>query len=67
MKGLRRRIEVLEGAGVAGLSLVARRWLGWPLTDGERQIAVAETTAISHTSIDTSGWSKELKTWLGVN
>jgi hypothetical protein len=64
MKALHRRLEALEGAGSGELHPALRRWLGMPLTEDEQREADAyEPPAV----IDTSGWSTEVKEWLGVN
>ena len=63
MRSLMKRVEALEGKA-AVVSPAVKRWLGWPLTEAEQVAADAHDTDLSN--IDTSNWSQEVKTWLGV-
>ena len=66
MKAFDRRVSALErGLGVS-LSPKAMAWLGWPLTDEEAAIT-KRTPDSDFAATDTSIWSKELKSWLGVD
>ena len=62
---LARRINALEARQPDGLSLAAKAWLGQPLSDAE-QMAFKERSTPDLSTIDTSSWSQELKTWLDV-
>lgn len=63
MNALGKRLRTLEQKDRAPLSPATRAWLGHHLTPAEqRQIA-----SVEHDDFDTAGWSREAKTWLGVN
>lgn len=60
---LRRRLALLEVGHRGGeLSPSARKWLGLPVTEAE----LAAEVPFDPATVDRSGWSKELKTWLGL-
>lgn len=63
---LTRRVSQLEASRPAGLSPHAKTWLGQPLTPAEQAEVDAEPVP-DLSAIDTSGYSRELKTWLGLN
>lgn len=66
MKGLAKRLDALE-VGTAGLSPACKAWLGQPLTAAEQEALDAERGAgADRAPIDRTGWSRELKAWLGV-
>lgn len=60
---LKRRIAALEGHGPRVSSARVRAWLGLPVTDAE----LAAEPPFEPATVDGSGWSKELKAWLGLD
>jgi hypothetical protein len=67
MRALHRRLDVLENAGPPSLSPAEKQWLGWPLTEAERAGLVSEEhEPADWANVDTAGWSKEAKAWLGA-
>ena len=64
MKALAKRLDALE-VGQSILSPKVKQWLGWGLTDAERQM-LDHDDAVEPVAIDTNGWSREAKSWLGV-
>ncbi len=68
MKALHKRLDALEVTEKPQLSPGAKQWLGLPLTpDEEAQLAADAGVETDWDAIDTSDWSQELKTWLGVD
>lgn len=66
MKALHKRLDVIERNGSATLSPAIKQWLGQHLTPDE-QSRLADDTGTDRDDIDTSGWSREVKEWLGVD
>ncbi len=66
MRAFDRRMSVLDRGQGISLSPKIMAWLGWPLTDQAEAIA-SRTTESDFDATDTSDWSGELKTWLGVD
>ena len=62
---LGRRVNALEAGQHSELSPAVKQWLGWPLTDAERE-ALASQPPLDLDAIDTTGLSQEMKAWLGV-
>ena len=65
MKAMVKRLDALE-AGRLILSPRVKQWLGWPLSDAERA-ALDDYAAVDPNTIDTTNWSTEVKTWLGID
>lgn len=63
MKALAKRLDALE-VGQSILSPKVKQWLGWSLSEPERQML--DHDAVDPDAIDTSGWSREAKAWLGI-
>lgn len=60
---IKRRLAALEqGSGQGMLSPSVRKWLGWPVTDTE----LAAEEPFDPAAVDSSGWTREMKTWLGL-
>lgn len=71
MNAMVKRLKALEAVGPQNLSPDIKVWLGYPLTPAEQaQIdAAAENDGSvdpDFDAIDTGGWSREAKAWLGV-
>lgn len=70
MNAMAKRLKALEAVGPQNLPPDIKVWLGYPLTPAEQaQIdAAADDAGVDHDfdAIDTSGWSREAKAWLGV-
>lgn len=56
---IKRRISALEAGNASGISAASRAWLGWPISDAERQTLETEVPA----AIDTTSWSAEARAW----
>jgi hypothetical protein len=66
MKPMERRVSTLERAGPVQLSPALQAWLGWSLSAAEQHALDAGGDEREAADIDTRTWSKELRTWLGV-
>ena len=67
MKALARRLDALE-VGQSVVSPKVKQWLGWELTEAEQAILDGDASVdADFDAIDTSNWSTEVKTWLGID
>lgn len=70
MNALVKRLKALGAVGPQKLSPDIKVWLGYPLTPAEQaQLdAAADDASVDpdFDAIDTSGWSKDMKAWLGI-
>lgn len=66
MRGIQKRLELLEGRAGDVPSLALRRWLGWPLTASEQAILAVDKPAAfdpAAVAIDPT-IPEEVKAWL---
>jgi hypothetical protein len=64
MRGLDRRLSVLETGSGDDLSPAVKSWLGGPITEAEQ---AALNYDVDTGNIDTSKLSREARAWLGID
>lgn len=65
---LKARLDRLEQSEAVVLSPELKAWLGWPLSEDEKQrLEAGVSIEPDWDEVDTSDWSEEAKAWLGKN